>query len=329
LNDVRLRFLLFETYKFAEAVVAAKINPEALSTLIEKRSIEVPLEFELDLHGVKKSLQTQTIVTMLADNQVSVASIEPLAIETALFDLDAGVKKLEESAYVSILPMGAVSFDFIFDTSVGSTPTNGVEVAAEVDGKVEEKAEAKAEVPAEAPAVAAAVGLDSSPDTTPYTTPYASQEPELWEVSDELSEASVDVKASFDASNDPLDDLSEEQCAERFEVLSQSGGIFFETASAKLDPKSVDALTNVIDVVNRCSQVKLIVAGHTDSTGSRKSNQKLSEQRAQSVSEYMISNKVDRQRLSAVGFGETKPLVPNNTRSNRERNRRIEFTIAE
>jgi len=142
LKDVRLRFLLFETYKFPEAVVTAEISPEALSSLSQESSIEVPLEFELDMHGVKQALQVQTSVTMVGDNQVSVTSVEPLSLETALFDLDAGVKKLEESAYVTIVPSGAVSFDFIFNTSTETKPNNDTEVKqaeveAEVEGEVE------------------------------------------------------------------------------------------------------------------------------------------------------------------------------------------------
>jgi len=365
LRNVRLRFLLFETYKFADAVVSANIDPAALSTLSEKSRIELPVEFELELHGIKQTLQAKTVVTQLVGNQVSVASAAPLSIETKLFDLDAGVKKLEESANVDIVPMGAVSFDLIFTISA-EIPNGDVTVVAEAaqisteipafkatagelanelatDVTTEESTDeasvkiAANNAPAEqiaeqveavdlaekVPAVvlveAQAVGLDSAPDSTPYISPYSTTESEaLVEVESE-PESVILVEAG---------DLTVEQCAQRFELLSQTGGIFFKISSARLDPKSVGALTTIIDVVNRCPQVNLIVGGHTDSIGTRKSNQRLSELRAKSVSEYMVKNKVDPKRLSTVGFGETKPLVPNNTRRNRERNRRIEFTIA-
>ncbi len=411
LRNVRLRFLLFETYKFAEAVVSTKIDPDALSDLSEKDSIELPLEFELDLHGVKQSFQMDTTVTTMPDGQVSVASVEPVTIDTSLFDLDSGVKKLEDSSSLAVVPMGAVSFDLIFDTQGGAgsgtetedQQTEGEQAEVElaegekVEGKdeaemaegekVEDKDEAemaegekvegkdeaemaegekvegtddaemaegekvegkddaemaegeKVEDKEEADQADASVSNKTSDEVVakadtavvPVAVPVeipTSAEPSAVEPdwADEATYTSPYAAPESDTEADKQ--LSEKQCAERFEDFSKSGGIYFKSASASLDPKSVDVLSAIVEVANRCSKFKLTVAGHTDSTGSRKSNQRLSEQRALSVSEYLINNNVDRQRLSAVGFGETKPLVPNDTRSNRERNRRIEFTVA-
>jgi len=343
LRNVRLRFLLFETYKYAQALVSANIDPAVLSTLTEKGRIEVPLEFELALHGVKRTLQLQTVVTKLAGNQVAVASAAPLSIETEQFDLTDGVKQLEESAQVSIVPMAAVSFNMVFDTSVEAQA--GEEVAEKAVENVSKEAEPATpkpaakptqtpaadttpspvpveiavENPVEVPDEQVAVAPDSAPDSTPYSSPYSAAKPEP------KPEPKPKPKPVAVLDTSPL---SDEQCAKRFADLTKSGGIFFKTASARLDPKSVGALTNIINVVNRCAQVNLIVAGHTDSVGTLRQNQRLSELRALSVSEYMIKNNVDQQRITAVGFGETKPLVPNNSRRNRERNRRIEFTIA-
>ena len=114
LTNVRLRFLLFETYKYPDAVVTAKIDPAALASLSQRDCLEIPLAFELDLHGVKQPFKLQTVVTKLEGNWVSVASVEPLPIETTLFNLDAGLKKLEDSANLSIVPVAAVSFNLVF-----------------------------------------------------------------------------------------------------------------------------------------------------------------------------------------------------------------------
>jgi len=320
LRNVRLRFLLFETYKFAVSTVTAKIDAAALSTLAEDRRITLPLEFELDLHGVKQSLKTKTIVTQLAGNQISVTSSAPVSIETRLFDLDAGVKKLEESARVSIVPMGAVSFNMVFDMSAELPKSDDALIAdaslssanaSENNASDEPKAQ---KVLAKVTTEPKPIAPDSEPESTPYSSPYSSTEPATTAASEpvQLVEAG---------------ELSVEQCAQRFKLLSQTGGIYFKTASARLDPKSEGALTTIIAVLDRCPQVKLVVGGHTDSIGTRRDNQRLSELRAKSVAQYMINNQVDEQKLSAVGFGETQPLVPNNTRRNRERNRRIEFTI--
>ncbi len=350
LRNVRLRFLLFETYKFAEATVSTSIDPALLSTLSEKTNIEVPIEFELDFHGVKRPFQVQTVVNKLIDNQVSVSSVAPVSIETTLFDLDAGMKKLEESSNVSIVPMAAVSFNLVFNTGEDSTANKVAEGAepkdteaegadaegaeaegAEAEGNEAEGAEAKdtdaeeaeiaeeiaetdavvpVAVPVELPKEASSTEPDWAEESATYTSPYSETETAAAETDDAMP-----------------DKLSDEKCKEGFKAFSESGGIYFKTASARLDPKSISVLTAVVDLANRCSQFKLTVAGHTDSIGGRNHNQKLSELRALSVSEFLINNNVDRERLSAVGFGETKPLVPNDTRRNRERNRRIEFSV--
>jgi len=344
LRNVRLRFLLFETYKFGEATVSAKIDPAALSSLTEENVAEVPLEFELDLHGFKQSFQAETVVTKLADNQVSVTSAEAVSIGTSLFDLDSGVKKLEDSSNMSIVPIAAVSFELVFDTSAGiasGTEQDAEQAEAEeadaeeADAKEEstKQAEAKPEesaVPAKADdakseddVVAVAVPV-AVPVEIPATTEAMEVEPDWAEESETYTSPYSSPKTASESGAN----LSDEQCAERFRAFSQTGGIYFESSSAKLDPKSVDVLSDIVEVAKRCSQFTLTVAGHTDSTGSRESNQHLSEMRALSVSEFLIKNNVDRQRLSAVGFGETKPLVPNDTPSNRERNRRIEFSVA-
>jgi len=119
LRNVRMRFLLFQTFKFPEAKVSATIDPNSIADLSQLGQMSVPLTFELDLHGVKKSLQVQTTVTALTNNRVSVASVAPISIPTDMFDLTEGVKKLEEAATVTIVPMGSVSFNLVFNTAAG------------------------------------------------------------------------------------------------------------------------------------------------------------------------------------------------------------------
>ncbi len=121
LRNVRMRFLLFETFKYAEAKVTANVDPNLLVDLATKQRVQIPLSFDLDLHGVTQTLQTQTVVTLLANGQVSVASAAPISIPTELFNLDEGVKKLEEAATVTIVPMGSVSFNLVFDVLTDTT----------------------------------------------------------------------------------------------------------------------------------------------------------------------------------------------------------------
>jgi outer membrane protein OmpA-like peptidoglycan-associated protein len=70
----------------------------------------------------------------------------------------------------------------------------------------------------------------------------------------------------------------------------------------------------------------LEIAGHTDSVGSDQQNQSISERRASSVVSWLSDKGIPRDRLTAVGYGEERPIVDNDTPENRARNRRIEFT---
>jgi outer membrane protein OmpA-like peptidoglycan-associated protein/polyisoprenoid-binding protein YceI len=121
--------------------------------------------------------------------------------------------------------------------------------------------------------------------------------------------------------------LTEEECRNRFEVLSRTEAIYFRVASARLDEASEPLLETVFDIAMRCPSLPILIAGHTDSDGSEDFNQRLSELRARSVVDYLVAKGVPRDRLSEVGYGESQPVVPNDSPSNKSRNRRIEFHL--
>lgn len=121
-------------------------------------------------------------------------------------------------------------------------------------------------------------------------------------------------------------DMSAEACLGRFEILSKTGNIFFASGSTRLDNKSIPLLENLFDIVDRCPDFRLEIAGHTDSVGSESQNQSISERRAESVVHWLTDRGIQSDRLTAVGYGESRPVVDNNTPANRARNRRIEFT---
>lgn len=120
--------------------------------------------------------------------------------------------------------------------------------------------------------------------------------------------------------------MTEEACLGRFEILSKTGNIFFASGSTRLDDKSLPLLENLYDIVNRCPTFRLEIAGHTDSVGSDQQNQNISERRAASVVGWLTDKGIPRDRLTSVGYGESRPIVENDTPQNRARNRRIEFT---
>jgi outer membrane protein OmpA-like peptidoglycan-associated protein len=102
-------------------------------------------------------------------------------------------------------------------------------------------------------------------------------------------------------------------------------GILFDTDSAKIRAESLPTLDEVVKVLASEPSWKLTVEGHTDSTGAAAHNQTLSEQRAASVRDYLVGKGVSGDRLTAVGFGQTKPVADNATELGRAQNRRVEL----
>ena len=104
--------------------------------------------------------------------------------------------------------------------------------------------------------------------------------------------------------------------------------VYFSTARARIRARSFPLLEQVAAVLRAQPGMKVVVEGHTDSVGSNMTNLSLSQRRAEAVRQYLIRLGVDGERLRATGFGEEKPIDSNRTRRGRERNRRVEFTIA-
>lgn len=102
-------------------------------------------------------------------------------------------------------------------------------------------------------------------------------------------------------------------------------GINFELGSAKIMPNSFKLLDQAVEVLKKYEGLRLRIEGHTDNVGKPENNQKLSNDRAESVKSYLISKGIAADRLESAGFGDTKPTKPNDTPQNRAANRRIEF----
>lgn len=111
-------------------------------------------------------------------------------------------------------------------------------------------------------------------------------------------------------------------------VISEK--IYFETGKSRLLPQSNQMLDVVAEFLKKHPELKrVLIEGHTDSTGPMALNMNLSQARAESVRRYLISKKVSASRLSAKGYGPTRPVASNDTPEGREKNRRVEFTIIE
>lgn len=103
--------------------------------------------------------------------------------------------------------------------------------------------------------------------------------------------------------------------------------ILFDTGKSSLKSESVSVFVDIIRILNEYPTAKFTVEGHTDSVGSDALNQKLSEDRANSVRDFLIKEGIDSNRLTAIGYGEEKPIASNNTRSGRTQNRRVEINL--
>ncbi len=113
------------------------------------------------------------------------------------------------------------------------------------------------------------------------------------------------------------------------EVVTQitkiASKIFFETGSDKLKTSSKTQLDDLSDILKQYSSANLVIEGHTDNTGNAEKNVVLSQKRCESVKTYLVSKGVDANRLSATGFGQTRPIDDNATSAGRAKNRRVEL----
>ncbi|HYG50553.1 MAG TPA: OmpA family protein [Flavobacteriales bacterium] len=103
--------------------------------------------------------------------------------------------------------------------------------------------------------------------------------------------------------------------------------IFFAFGLATLDPKSNTELDRLVKLMKDVPALKVEISGHTDNIGSESSNQKLSEDRALSVVNYLVGKGIAKDRLTPKGYGSTRPVATNNSDEGRQQNRRTEFEI--
>jgi outer membrane protein OmpA-like peptidoglycan-associated protein len=104
--------------------------------------------------------------------------------------------------------------------------------------------------------------------------------------------------------------------------------VLFDTAKFDLRPTAREKLARFSGIVLAHPGLNLAIEGHTDSTGSDELNQKLSEQRAESVRKYLIEQGLPDSSLTATGFGKTMPIADNSTAAGRQQNRRVEIIIS-
>jgi outer membrane protein OmpA-like peptidoglycan-associated protein len=104
--------------------------------------------------------------------------------------------------------------------------------------------------------------------------------------------------------------------------------VLFETGSAQLTSVAREKLARVSGILAAQPDLHIMVEGHTDDVGGADRNQRLSEQRAQSVLTYLVQQKIPLTTVDIAGFGESRPVAPNDTAQGRQQNRRVEIVVS-
>lgn len=110
-------------------------------------------------------------------------------------------------------------------------------------------------------------------------------------------------------------------------LITFTTGLNFELNSAEVSGSTRDNLMKLAETLKKYDDTDILIEGHTDSSGDEDYNQNLSEKRAESVENFLVSNGVAASRLKTEGYGESQPLQTNDTETGRRANRRVEVAI--
>lgn len=140
------------------------------------------------------------------------------------------------------------------------------------------------------------------------------------------------VRNKFDNCPDVAGTINNKGCPEipetdRDVMRRAMEGLFFETGSSNIKSESLPILQNVANLLKAHPEYRLSIQGHTDNTGGDELNLKLSQERADAAKQYLVDQGISAERISAVGYGATKPILSNDTEEGRSKNRRVEFKL--
>ncbi len=144
------------------------------------------------------------------------------------------------------------------------------------------------------------------------------------------SGARFDLAVNFDPALVPKPEKWDgARCVSTINAILAKKQITFDPGSAVIDRESLPVIDRIAEVMDKCSDVKMEVGGHTDSQGRESMNLALSQARAQAVIDALLAREVLTTNLVARGYGESRPIADNKTEEGRRRNRRIEFRLLE
>lgn len=109
--------------------------------------------------------------------------------------------------------------------------------------------------------------------------------------------------------------------------LVMPGNLTFNTNSSAIAPSSYEVLNSISKVLAEYDETSIAISGHTDSTGSDNTNQRLSQERADAVYYYLSGRGIPKTRMSSKGYASSRPIADNGTETGRAQNRRVEIQI--
>ena len=146
---------------------------------------------------------------------------------------------------------------------------------------------------------------------------------------DKLGDAAeFDLDITYVKQLDPVAGLpTPQECVAQITEVTERRKITFDPSSASITAETQGVVDDIADILKLCANLRIQIAGYTDSQGREEMNQQLSQQRAQSVLDALRVRRVPVSSFRAVGFGEADPIAANDTADGREANRRIEFSL--
>lgn len=148
-------------------------------------------------------------------------------------------------------------------------------------------------------------------------------------LSDQLGESGkYEINVRYRETLDPDAGLpTPEECEAQIAQMQDGRKINFEPGSARIDGQGAAIMDDIAEILKQCGEIRMQIAGHTDSQGREEMNEQLSLDRARAVLDELRLRRVLTSTLEARGYGESRPIADNDTEAGRETNRRIEFRL--
>lgn len=274
----------------AESARKAKEHAETQAALRAKEQTEAALKAQHEAEAALKAQEAEAAAALKAKDEEEAA-----ARRRAEMDAAAAARKAHEE-------------------SEARKAREAVEQKAKAEAEAAAALKAEQDVEAQRKAEADAAAAQK-----------AKQEADM--AAEAKADAEAEAKKRAEAEQARKTTAETQACEKRLTTAAAEGVILFKRASADIDPKSSITIARLAEIIKRCPGARVEVEGHTDNEGEPDRNQRLSERRARAVVSSLALAGVAGDRLSAVGYGATRPVAPNDTAQGMARNRRIEFKV--